>query len=252
MCEFLQKKILFKIQFVNVLENEFGNKKGKSTFLALPPRFRPAWPKLAQRQHPLSPFLSLSLPGRARLSSLSPNRSSTPVHAATTEAPPLPRSPPSLAPFESCKHEALSPTPFHSLFASALCVQQPPRKLSPKQHRDRRTPSRRFKPPPPPFFTLVSSPPLLLPSHIFYSRNGALLRGDRGAPASSIAVGHGVCRVGLSPAAFRAKSRLPSLPLSLGALALENRAPSCPSHARRRASRPLAMARATQAHPRPL
>ena len=66
-----------------------------------------------------------------------------------------------------------------------------------------------------------------------------------------MAVDYGACRMGLSLAAFRAESRLPSLPLSLYALALENCAPSRPSHARCRAPRLPAVARATRAHPRP-
>jgi hypothetical protein len=56
----LQKKILFKIQIANVLENEFQNKKEKSTFLPLPPALGLLGPSQPSRPPPLPPSLSLS------------------------------------------------------------------------------------------------------------------------------------------------------------------------------------------------
>ena len=108
---------------------------------------------------------------------------------------------------------------FHSRSLAALA------ETAASDHRDRRTPSRRFEPSLPPFFALVSSPPLLLPPRLFFSRNGALLRADRGAPASSIATGHGACRVGPSPAAPSVPASSPCLPLPPCALGLVNRGP---------------------------
>ena len=200
-CEFCKRKICSKIQIENAFENELKNNKKNKTLL-FPPSLSAQSAQPANPSHPSSLSLQRLACG-THPSGPSPSSSNClPLLSSARTAscaPPLPR-PPSVSPasrlFEPRPRPSrLPPSPFHFSLAFATALAQAQKTSAAISAR-----SSPFRAVLADFVAPVSFP--ILPAFFsvesveFFVPPSPRPR----APASSMAAGHGACRVGAPPA----------------------------------------------------